>query len=250
MNIPNISGLVKVVKPFVLANRPEILYGTSITATIASVVLAARAGYEARGRVEETQNPSVDLKNPENPITLREKVELTWPCYISPVVGTVTAIGSTTGLHIVHISDKKQMAAATLAAIEEVKISSKQLLNESVPDNSIEKKETIQNSDGVVEDLYLVRDGRSGRDIWSNKLRIEDAINKVNEMINRDGDCGLNLFYSMAGFEELYPEGDDWGWSGSHVEIQWDNGVRDDGRPVKIFRFRKAPDKDYDRGYR
>jgi hypothetical protein len=104
----------------------------------------------------------------------------------------------------------------------------------------------LQNTDHEVEELYLVRDQKTGRDIWSNTVRIEDAANAVNNFIAKHGDCDLNSFYSNAGFE-IIPDGDDWGWSGAFVELKWDSVVRDDGRPVKRFAFRSKPEKGYDR---
>lgn len=274
MNIPNISGLVRVGKNYLAVNRPEILFGASITATLASVVLAAKGGYEARGLVEEAQNPTVDFSaiDPENLLDLKEKARLTWKCYLPAAGATIGALGSTTGLHIAHISDKKKLAVAAMSAVQEVQASAdeyirdmKDAVEENVKltpakreaiDNAIMEKQAdrdpnghvhVQHSDGVIEELYLVRDGRTGRDIWSNANRIEDAVNQMNEAMNHQGDVELNTFYNAAGFEGVYPEGDDWGWSGDHVAIGWKTEVRDDGRPVRRFDFRVPPTAEYNR---
>lgn len=269
MKVPNITGLIKVGKNFLMANRPEILFGASITATVTSVALAAKGGYEARGRVEEAQHPEVDFNDPEVQLDLKEKARLTWSCYLPAAAGTVGALGSTTGLHIVHVKEKKQMAAAALAAISEVQSSAaayaedlkssveenvkltdakRKAIDETVMEKNADRNggaAIIQNSDGVLEELYLVRDGRTGRDIWSNVQRIEDAVNQVNEAMNHQGDVELNTFYTAAGFEGVYPEGDDWGWSGDHVQVVWKTDTRDDGRPVRRFDFRNAPSAEY-----
>ena len=257
MNIPNITGLVKVGKTFLLAHRPELLLGTSITATIGAVVLAAKGGYEARGILDE-QWPH-DLED----VSLKTKAQLTWHCYVPAAVTTVGALGATTGLHLVHVKEKKALVAAGLAAIEEVKTEAKEFQKELEEVLSPEQKEELQDrifqaesdedgvvrrtsSDGEVEELYLVRDAKTGRDIWSNKTRIEDALVVVNDHIARQGDCELNTFYSLAGYN-LIPDGDDWGWSGEFVELQWGVDTRDDGRPVRTFSFHASPTKGYDR---
>lgn len=271
MKIPNITSLVKVGKTFLAANRPEILFGASVASTVASTVLAAKGGYEARGIVEQAQRPEIDFSvvDPDSVIDLKEKARLTWKCYLPAAGATVSALGSTTGLHVVHIMDKKKMAVAALAAVQEVQDSAadyvddlKSAIDENVKisadkrekiDNAVMEKQAdryggvvpIQNTDGVVEELYLVRDGRTGRDIWSNKQRIEDAVNQVNEAINYQGDVELNTFYTAAGFEGVYPEGDDWGWSGDHVQVDWKTAQRDDGRPVMRFDFRVAPSAEH-----
>lgn len=254
MNIPNISGLVRVGKTFIMANRPEILFGASVTATLASVALAAKGGYDARGIVDQ-----YEIENAVT-TTVKEKIQLTWLCYMPAATTTIGALGATTGLHIAHIQDKKQLTAMAIAAIDEVKTSAQDYVADykaAVAENATPKTKAkieesfneksaareIQNTDHTLEELYLVRDGRSGRDIWSNQARIEAAINHVNKYIIENGDAELNEFYGAAGFELLYPEGDDWGWSGDVVDLSWKTDTKDDGRPVRRFDFRISPKK-------
>lgn len=267
--LPNITGVLKVGKTFLLAHRPELLLGTSITATIGSVVLAAKGGYEAGQKVTIEEHRHLDLFDPQDTertfLDTKDKVRLTWPCYVPAAVATVGALGATTGLHIVHIKDKKAMAAAGLAAIEEVKASAQQYakdVQDTLDDSLTEKqKEKVQNNlderradagrslepfagDGEVTEMYLVRDGRTGRDIYSNATVIEDAINEVNNVINGQGNCDVNTFYSFAGFNTL-ADGEEYGWSGALVTLDWKGVIRDDGRPVREFTFRPAPEKDF-----
>lgn len=262
IKIPNIKGLVGIGKAAISAHRPEILFGTSVVTTISAVVAAGVGGYKSGQQVlliEQAEGRDLDVK---------EKIRATWTNYLPAAGCTVGALGSTTGLHIVHVKEKKQMAAAALMAIEEVRSQSKDYIDDVIKE--VEKtagKETAtevrdnvldpdrdghveyQSCDPEVEDLYLVRDGKTGRDIWSNTTRIEDAAAAVNHCISKQGDCDLNTFYSNAGFE-ITPDGDDWGWSGVWVELKWDTTVRDDGRPVKRFAFRTDPEKGFDRPVR
>lgn len=270
IKLPNITGLVKVGKNFIMTYRPELLLGAAVTTSIGGAVLAAKGGYEARGivdaEIERRKNEPgyipAENRNPE--LTVKEKIQLTWLCYMPAALTTTTAVGSIAGLHLVHIKDKKAMATAALAAIDEVKNSAKSFEKELTEVLSPEEKEDIQgrlmeknidpetgvakmqNTDGEIEDFYLVRDLKTGRDIWSNVQRIEDAVNAVNAAIAKNGDCELNHFYEMAGFQTI-PEGDDWGWSGAFLELKWDKTVRDDNRPVRTFEFRSKPTESYDK---
>lgn len=258
IKIPNLGNLVSMGKALVMANRPELLFGASITATIASTLLAAKGGYDAGRKVEQVENKEARV------LDVKEKAKLTWLCYMPAAVSTIGALGSTTGLHIVHIQEKKALAQAALVAIDEVKQTAKEFEKENIGVVSQEEKSKIleeradktpigddaahqEYSDGVLEEMYLVRDAKTGRDIWSNVNRIEEALIHVNNRIAKDGDCELNEFYSRAGFG-LTEDGDDWGWSGEFVEITWDNTVRDDGRPVRRFTFRTDPSKESMRG--
>lgn len=259
IKLPNIKGLATMGKAAVAAHRPEILFGTSIVTTLSAVVAAAVGGYKSGQQVlliEQAEDRKVEVK---------EMIQLTWLNYLPAAGLTAGALGATTGLHIVHVKEKKQLAAAALMAIEEVKEQSKVYVEDmmkkveeattpekaaEIRDNMLDPDKTgttsIQNSNHEVEELYLVRDGKTGRDIWSNERRIDEAVNNINRWIGKHGDCDLNTFYSNAGYESL-PEGDDWGWSGAFVELKWDEVRRDDGRPVRRFSFHTDPEKGYDR---
>lgn len=256
INLSSIKGLVGIGKAIIIARRPELLFGASVTATIGAVVLAAKGGYDARGKIDEQiVGHSIDVES----MPIKEKASLTWLCYMPAAVTTLTAVGSTTGLHIVHIKEKRALAQAAMVAIDQIKEDAKEFEKKHIGILSDEEKSkvleeradengvsSIEHTDGTLEELYLVRDGKTGRDIWSNEQRISQAALDINNCIAKQGDCELNTFYSAAGFETT-PDGDDWGWSGDFVELKWDSTVRDDGRPVRRFAFRTDPTKGYDR---
>lgn len=257
INLSNLKGLAAIGKTFVMANRPELLFGASVAATLASVGLAAKGGYEARGIVDKAQAEATE------PLTKTQMANLTWHCYVPAGLGTIGALGSTTGLHIVHIKEKKALATAALAAIDEIKLQSKEYadgLLKTLDENTPEEEKAriqeeinakgeapawIQNSDGEVEELYLVRDAYTGRDIFSNKTRIEDACVEINGALNRNGDCEIDYFYTQAGFNDI-PHGMDIGWSGGPVSLTWSSDVRDDGRPVRVFTFQPRPKEGFE----
>lgn len=264
--LPNIKGITSLGKAAMAAHKPEILFGTSIVTTLAAVVAAARGGYKSGQEVLIAEFPHMNLLDETHvPLDVKEKIQLTWLNYLPSAGLTGAALGSTTGLHLVHVKEKKAIAAAALMAIEEVKEQSKayvdevieavekntdpetaQKISDDVIDPDGDGKVNVQNTDHTVEELYLVRDGKTGRDIWSNERRIDEAVLNINNWVTKHGDCDLNTFYSNAGFESI-PEGDDWGWSGSFLELKWDEVKRDDGRPVRRFTFRSEPEKGYDR---
>lgn len=261
MKLPNITGLVHLGKTIVLAHRPELLFGASVTATVGAVVLAAKGGYDARGIVDAEQAKQAE------PLTTKQKANLTWLCYMPAAVTTITAVGSTTGLHIVHVKEKKALAQTALGVIEELKASAKEFERENLGILSDEEKSKIleeradntpvgedgrahiQHSDGEIEELYLVRDARTGRDIWSNQHRIEGAMIDLHNALNGSGECDVNYFYSNAGYANT-PDGFKFGWSGTLPSIDWTETVRDDGRPVRVFTFRPEPETGYDTTHR
>jgi len=257
VKLPNISGLVGVGKAFVMANRPEILFGASIVTTVASVVAAARGGYKSGQQVLVQEYGLEDGMIPKREeLSTKEKAQLTWINYLPAAGLTVGALGATTGLHIVHVKEKKALAATALMAIEEVKKEAKKY-EEALHDAGMTIKDDeksleaasdekgvarVLNGDGEIEERYLVRDAKTQRTIWSNKSIIDEAILECNEQLSPqgDGDCELNFFYTQAGFNNI-PDGGDLGWSGEKLALTWKNVVLDDGRPAREFTFRPAP---------
>lgn len=273
MKIPNVTGLMKVGKTFIMANRPEILFGASVVGTLVAVGAAAKGGYEARGIVEkERADRAFEKMNNEWPqtylefsekmdaepkLTSKEQIQLTWLCYMPAMVSTVAAVGSTTGLHIVHVKEKKLLAQAALAAIEEVKISA----NEYAEDVKEAAKETLtpkkqEELDNAIEEKqiqrgladpthYVVVDAYTGRPFYSTENRIQQAVNAVNELLNKPSDVDLNYFYIQAGVPEI-DRGDEYGWSGQNLQVYWTDSHLEDGRPARAFKFHPQPRKGYD----
>lgn len=249
MKIPNLSalkGLAVVGKTFLSTHRPEILLGTSIATTLGGVFMAGKAGYESGKTIQKIETDE------DRKVEVKEMIQLTWLNYLPAAGLTAGALGSTTALHLVHVKDKKAMATAALAAADEVKKGivkvsdeeTEKMLEGRADENGVAK---IENGDGEIEELYLVRDARTGRDIWSNKHRIEDALIEVNMVLNNSGDVELGHFYRHAGYNSV-PDDNMYGWNEKDlVSIEWKDTSRDDGRPVKEFTFRPKPAAGFDR---
>lgn len=269
MKMPNIGGLLSVGKTVLAAHRPEILFGASVVATIGSTVLAAKGGWDARGIVDQEnadrQSGTTINEHVAEPLTKREIANLTWHCYTPAALTCLSAVGATTGLHIVHMSEKKAMAAAGLAAIDEIKREAKEFERENLGvvskeerDKVLEERQKntpigadksshIQYGDGEIEPMYLIRDHKTGRDIYSNQRRMEEAIIGVNQILSANEAVELAQFYQNAGFAET-EDSYEVGWNaGELVELKWDITVRDDGQAVRIVNFRPAPSEGFRR---
>lgn len=263
MQLPNVVGLMNVGKSFVKANRPEIMLGASLAASIGSTVMAAIGGFRSGKQVA-----ALELVKGE-PLTKTEIVSETWTNYAPAGGMLVGAVASTVGLHAVHIKEKKAIIATALAAVEEVRSEAKayiETLNESVEDHTTEKGREkirqavleksadrnggiakIMSSDGLITELYICRDARTGRDIWSNDQSVREALLEVQTELSRHGEAPLNMFYSHVGLNDI-PDGEDYGWFGSDkISMEWSASVRDDGRPVRVFAFNPEPTKGYDK---
>lgn len=255
MKLPNVTGLFKVGKAITMAHRPELLFGASIVSTVGAVVTAGFAGYKSGQQVF-----SAELERPE-PLTSKEKIQLTWLNYLPAAGLTGAALGSTTGLHLVHVKEKKAIAAAALMAIEEVRNEASaykddvvKALDEKLPPKkadtvigAIDEKQTAR----MVEagDLYLVTDAKTGRSFYGTENKIQSAVNEVNRML-QSRDVSLNDFYIWAGVPEL-EDGEEIGWnSGDFITIKWDDIHLSDGRPSRSYKFLGSPTSGYDRTHK
>src|SRR5690348_4725881 len=129
-------------KAVMAAHRPEILLGTSLVSTVAGMVTAARAGYKSGQQVMAVEY-NLEGQDKTEVLSVKEKTQLTWINYLPSAGIGMAALGATTGLHIVHVKDKKAMAAAALMAIEEVRKNADDYVNDvrdAVAENVTDKK--------------------------------------------------------------------------------------------------------------
>lgn len=268
MKLPNFSNLIQVGKSILMAHRPEMLLGVAVAATASAVVLAAQGGYKSGQQVAEAN--AERAANDQEPMTTPEIVMETWQNYIPAVGVGITALASTCGLHILHVKEKKQLVAAGLAAVEEAKKSYQEYVNElqsSVDENTTSKtRQKIENSmmeknasrhggtahvwndDGTIEQMYLVRDAASGRDLWSNQGRVKEAVAGLNLALAGEN-VDINTFYNYLGLKDV-DNGDVRGWNnGEAVTIKWETDRREDGQPIVVFRLNPPAAEGYDKSH-
>lgn len=246
----NLSRSLKTVKSVITANSPVLLVGATITGVVATGVLAAKAGYKARGIVDEAQVE----KGPE-PLTTQEKVQLTWLCYAVPAVTGASTIASCLGVHFIHT--KRHAALAGLYAISAGKLDDykdmaeealtgkkKQEFQDGLAQKSADRDPLINNEVIITEGgTQLCHDDFSGRWFQSNMNLIDKAVNDANSILIDEGELDLNMFYDRLGLPPL-PAGNDFGWSRAKTDrivVNFGNITTPDGRPAIDISFRKDP---------
>lgn len=274
----NISALKNVVsggskifgfgKAFVMAHRPELLYGASVVSTVASVGLAAKGGYDSGVKVaSHVEGHDIDT----SVVPVKEKIQMTWKNYVPAVIGTASAVTSTTGLHLVHVKEKKAMAAAALMALEEIRDQANDMKEEALkiledPELSDEeKRERLENTEwtaesGFTDDLpfhngkYPCWDDLANRPVNSNREYIRRAGEVLLNEINRKGHANLNLFYEELNMMESQI-GSQLGWTQEDIEgygggtgtefVAFGATELPDGSQATAFWFKVPPTTDY-----
>lgn len=215
----NINQILKTTKSVVTANSPVLLVGTAVVGVVATGVLAAKAGYKARGIIDDAQLEKDDYLTPQ------EKVRLTWLCYAPPVLTGVGTIAATVGLHTIHTKRFTALAglyAVTAGKLDDYRNKAEEMLGakksqdvrNSVAQTQTDGKPVVNNEVVVTEQgTQLFYDDVCGRYYSSNILKINEAKAKVNLLLANEADASLNDFYETVGLEHT-TSGRLLGWSG------------------------------------
>lgn len=250
----NITSYVKTAKSVITANSPVLLVGTTIAGVVTTGVLSAKAGYKARGIIDEAEG-RYDLADPNAVVdlTVQEKAQLTWLCYATAGISGAGTIAAAVGTHTVHT--KRANAMAALYAVTSNKLDDMtekaeellgpkktQQLQNDVAQKSIERRPESGDTEVLMTDegTELCYDDWSGRFFMSSMPRLEAAINDVNRQLIDEGDASLNDWYDRVGLPDI-PMGQSFGWSGTKIEGKFGAVTAKDGRPAISIWFHQAP---------
>lgn len=250
MNL-NIASYVKTAKSVITANSPVLLLGTTIAGVVTTGVLAAKAGYRARGIVDETQ-ARMNEEEASHDLTNQEIIQLTWMCYTLPAISAAGTIASAVGTHTIHT--KRANAMAALYAVTSNKLDDMteraeellgpkktQQLQNDVAQRAVDREE-FEDSEILMTDdaTTLCYDEMSGRFFMSSMQRLEGAINDINRQLIAEGDASLNDYYDHVGLPPIQM-GNSMGWSGGKIDGKFGSTVAKDGRPAISVWFHEAP---------
>lgn len=245
----NLSSAVRTAKSVITANSPVLLVGTAITGVVTTGILAARGGYKARGIIDEAK-----AQQPE-PLTVQQKVKLTWLCYAVPGVTAASTIASVVGVHTIHT--KRHAALAGLYAVTSGKLDDyreqaeellgtkkTQALNDAVAQQSVEGK-PFDSSQVLITPggKELMHDAWSDRYYLGSVPAVEQAFAQLNLQLAKEGDASLNDYYDRLALKPL-PIGSRMGWSGENVEPRFGAVTVQDGDVVRSavsVSFHKEP---------
>jgi hypothetical protein len=267
MNL-NLSKYVNTARNIIVSNSPELLVGTAIVGVVTTGVLSARAGYKARGIVDderakrrsnldsdtaETIREYQEIMGAGADLTPMEKAKLTWLCYAVPAVTGATTIASVIGTHTIHTKRHAAMAglyAVTANRLDDVQTKAEELLGPK-------KTQQLQNATGqaavnrnapIDHELILLPNGQelmyeeySGRWFKGSVPIVEQAVAEVNLKLAQDGDCSLNEYFDFLGLKPI-PFGHEYGWSGKpDVTPSFGAVNTPDGRSAVSVYFHEAP---------
>jgi hypothetical protein len=204
-------------------NSPGILTAFGVAGLLGSVVMAADARHKADQLLEQEVLFRHEEYGDDQPLTLEDKVLLTWKVYAPTAIMVLTTAGCILGAN--HIQRKRQAVLASLLAVAERGLSEYQA---KVVETIGEKKEELIRGEIAGDHIqqnppqtntivltgrgtYLCHDPFSGQYFRSNKEAIEKAEIKFNQQLLREGWLGINEFYYELGISSM-EMGDEMGW--------------------------------------
>lgn len=256
----------------VAENATTLLTAGGVVGTVATGILAGRAGLKSARILQEAQAvkkadilrggqvPSGEI--PDDVLSKTEKLVAIGPQFIPPVI-----IGGATIASIIFSNRMSAQKAAALAAaygLAERNLSDyKEKVAEKLtgPKQEAIDKEIAQDRvnktpgyDKVViiegSDDSLCLDESTGRYFKSNPEKIRRAVNATNAEILRHGGASVSHFYDEL---ELPPTSwsDTVGWGmGEQMDIKYNYIEAPDARPVLAIDFKKMPSLHWNESYK
>lgn len=235
----NISNLIHQIGQKLKENAPEILTALGVTGVISTAVLAAQAGQKADGMLSE-QDPYMSNK---------EKIKITWKCYIPTaasgaftigcIVAGSKASGRRTAAAVTAYSlteraftEYKEKVVEQMGKGKEQKIRD-EVAQDRVTANPSSKEVIIGTGEVLCCELYTKRYFKS------NMESLRRAQNEINYQINNSP--GINVY-----LEEFYDLVDlpytsnsaHMGWDGDKLmELEFSTVLSDHGEPCLAFDY-------------
>lgn len=261
----NINALARRGKQVFSDNSPAILTITGVAGTVATALLAARAGFRAGYQTaldDATSEADATESKPLVKSERRRKVAKdTWKLYLPSAVtgvGTITAIAAANRIGTNRTAAIAAAYTITDRAFGEYKAKVVETLGEKKEKTEIEDKimQDRVNATGERAALVVISnndvlcyDAFSDRYFQSNMENLKKAQNDTNYEIINNLYVSLTEFYSKVG---LPPTGfsDDVGWNSDNLlELHFSSVMTPDDRPALAFTFHVEPIRGYSKAH-
>ena len=246
---------------FAEANASALLTAGGVVGTVATAVLAGRAGYKYSEiiRAEQEQILEELVEDPAKPeeirIPVRRKVILVAPYFLPPIItGGATiasiimanrvsaqkaaALAAAYGLAERNLSEYKEKVAEKLTGPKKIAI------DDELAQDRINQSGNQQNL-VIIEGEVLCYDEATNRYFRGTMESIKRAVNATNaEILNHDY-ADATFFYHELGLEKTVWS-EEVGWNHDHLlELKFTTAEAPDGRPCISIDFATFPRQDF-----
>lgn len=244
-------------------HSPEILTGIGIAGMLSTTVLAVRATPKALMLIEEKKREK-KFAGEQPELTKLEVVKTAWKPYIPAAVTGAASVTCLVGASSVNARRNAALAAAyalsesTLAdykekVVETIGEKKAQEVKDAIAKDKVEN-DPVSRKEIAITDKgeTLCYDALSGRYFKSDIEYIRRAVNNLNERLLFDTHISLNEYYDEIGLEEIFPMGENLGWTVDPdsankglIELDFSSQLAE-GTPCLVVGFNNAPRYDYE----
>lgn len=248
---------------FANENSAALLTAGGVVGTVATAILAGRAGYKYSEIIRDTQNKMIvadtgdtviDIDEPRPHIDTVTKVKLVGLHFLPPVITGVATIGAIIMSH--KVSAQKAAALAAAYGLAERNLSE---YREKVAEKLTGPKKTSIDDDlaqdrvnqagpsnlVVIEGEVLCYDEATNRYFRSTMENIKKAVNSTNNEIHVHEYADATFFYHELGLEKTVWS-DEVGWNRDNIlEVKYTTAESPDQRPCIAINFATFPRQDF-----
>lgn len=246
-------------------NSPTILTGLSVTGLLTTVGMAVQATPKAMAIIDdefweryEVEGCDYDYATRLKSLSFKEKISLTWKCYVPTAIMGVLTIGCIIGANSINLRRNAALASVysiTETALKEYQAKVVETLGEAkakkikddiakdrVQNNPVNNKEVIITGKGEM----LCYDPISGRYFKNDIEKIRKAQNDLNRDLLADMCISLNDIYYGIGLPET-KIGDDLGWyiNDGLIEFDFSSQLTENGEPCLVLGYKVDPRYNY-----
>jgi hypothetical protein len=255
----NFSALASRVAKFTSDNSPTILTAIGVVGTVTTAILTGKAAFKASQIIDDHEDDIIRGEITREPLTNRQKVELTWNLFIPPLLigsGTVAAIIFANRIHA-----RRATALIAAYALSENRFADyKEKIVKKLGQGRERKARTEIAQDKVTanpppSDLIWDETSRSvlccdlftGRYFMSDMETLRKAENDINHQNIHYFHSSLTDFYHLIGLPATSMS-DDVGWnSDKMLELDFDTVLTPNGKPCLTIDFKVIPIRGYAR---
>lgn len=257
--------LIKIAKTtgnYLVKNSPHIFTGLAVAGVVGTVALVIKGQYEADAIVNEEENDrlisaSENEEEEYSPVDMKERMKLTWKCYIPAGISTVTTIGFMIASDVVNtrrLAAVSALYAASQKALDEYKSATKELTGERTSQKIRDKLAEDELAKHPVDENQIFETGggntlcydpMSGRYFHSSANSIMAAKNDFNERLLTEYQLSLNEWYDYVGLDQI-ALGDYVGFKmGEKLQLSFSSRVASNGTPCLVVVYDTEPKLTY-----
>ena len=243
----NFKALAKNVSIFARKHSPEILTGLGVVGMIATTITAVTATPKALELINEN-------KDENGYISKKDTIKVAWKQYIPSSIIGIASIACIVGSNKVSLHRSALLAAACSISEEKLKE-----YKSKVVDVLGEKKEKEDVYESIIQDRIddsptptcepkksddiLFYDVWSGRYFYSDRNKVDRAVNELNSIFLQADQVCLNDFYDSINLDRNQ-FGYICGWNRQTtklIEIRYSSHIAKDGNPCLAVDFFQDP---------